>query len=101
MATISSMLVIEWRVDDGPPKTVQFVRSTPYSAFVPDNTTTTDTQTIVDFIMDQNNQEQVRLLQLARQSLLTLTPVQQAKATVPPLPPAQPAQPAAQPAQPH
>jgi|ERR1700722_4620381 hypothetical protein len=91
MAMINSLLVIEWRVADG---RVQYVTSSPYSVYVPDNVTMTDTQTIVDYIMSQSNQEQVRLLQLARQGLLTLAPIGQAKATVPPMPPAAPAQPA-------
>lgn len=93
MANINSYLVMEWGVDPGPPRIVQYVKSTPYSNYVPDNVNMTDTQTIVNYIMDQGNQDQPRLLQLARQGLLTLSLVGQAKAAVPPLPPAPPAQP--------
>jgi hypothetical protein len=100
MATINSYLVMEWAVNPGLPPTVRYGRMTPYSYYVADNVNLTGTQVIINYITNQGVQEQPRLVQLAGQGLLTLSLVQQVKATVPPLPPMAQAQPQVAPVQP-
>jgi hypothetical protein len=87
MPTINSVFVVQWRVDNGPPRNVQFVSANPYQVYVPDGANMTDAQTIIDYIMEQAVADQPNLLRLARQGLLTLATATPVKITIPAVPP--------------
>ena len=87
MPTLNSGFVVQWRVDNGPPRTVQFVNAFPYRVYVPDGVSTSDTQTVLDYILSQDGGQQPDLLKLARQGLLTLAAAPPVKIVIPPVPP--------------
>ena len=87
MPTLSAGFVVQWRVDNGPPRTVQYVNAYPYQVYVPDGASTTDIQTILDYIMTQDAKQQPDLMKLARQGLLTLVAAPSIKIVIPPVPP--------------
>lgn len=90
MPTLNSALILQWKLDAGPPKSVQFVSATPYTAFVPDGVTVTDPQIIIDFILKQDAGKQPGLFDLARQGLLTLVHTTSTNLVLPPVPPPAP-----------
>jgi len=87
MVTVYSLVIVEWKVDNGPPRAVRFVKSTPFSASAPEGSSLTDTQTILRYIKEQDKADQARLSQLAQDGLLTLAPMAQVKVPIPQLPP--------------
>jgi hypothetical protein len=91
MPTLNSVVIVEWRVDNGPPRTVQYVKAARHFIYVPDGAAMSDSMVVTDYILNQKVADQPGLLQLARQGLLTVTTVAQAKVNVPAVPPAQPA----------
>jgi hypothetical protein len=89
MPTLNSVVIVEWQLDNGPPRTVQFKEATPHFIYVPDGAAMSESMVVTDYILKQKaDAEQSRLLKLARQGLLTVTTMAQAKINVPAVPPA-------------
>jgi hypothetical protein len=87
MPSINSVLLARWRVDNGPPRSVQFVSVTPYHVYVPDGATMNDSMIVIDYILNQPAPDQPALLQDARRGLITLATTAKPALPVPAVPP--------------
>jgi len=86
MPNINSVLLARWQVDNGPPRSVQFVSVTPYHVYVPDSAAMNDSMIVIDYIINQPAADQPALLQDARRGLITLATTVKPTLAVPAVP---------------
>ena len=88
MPILECVMIVQWSIDNGPPRTVRYHSAFPHRRYVEDGASITDTQTILEYIKSiQNQTKRDDLLELAQQGLITVAPAAQIKLVRPRVPP--------------
>jgi hypothetical protein len=90
MPSLNTFALIRWRVDwvgGTPTVNPEVAPPATFTMLVPDGATSTDAQVIAQYVLGLAAADQQAFIQLVRDGLATVVPVQKTAVAVPPVPP--------------